>query len=73
MSAQDVERALAVRYRARQAGNSPGKVTFHCKRLENDGTIQLHDVDYKCDAVGADFGYWVGTDSHRITEIQAYF
>ena len=68
-------------------------LTFRCTRLENDGTIQLHDVDYKCDAViqcatslsrlrlrrcrneqgAAQFGYWVGTDSHHITEVQSYF
>jgi hypothetical protein len=44
---------------------------FHCVRQENDGTIDLSDVDYLCEPERPqDVGYWVGTDSRKITGIQ---
>jgi hypothetical protein len=40
-------------------------------RQENDGTIDLSDVDYLCEPERPqDVGYWVGTDSRKITGIQ---
>jgi hypothetical protein len=45
--------------------------SFTCKRQENDGTISLHDVDYLCEASDPEqSGYWIGTDAHRITQLQ---
>jgi hypothetical protein len=46
--------------------------SFTCKRQENDGTISLADVDYICQPVGHPElnGYWIGTDAHRITQVQ---
>jgi hypothetical protein len=45
--------------------------TFTCKREENDGTVSLADVDYRCEPNGDPnrYGYWIGTDAHRITQI----
>jgi hypothetical protein len=45
--------------------------SFTCQREENDGTISLTDVDYRCEPNGGPnaFGYWIGTDAHRITQI----
>lgn len=39
---------------------------FRCRRVENDGSIQLDDVDYYCE--NGVTGYWIGTDDDRITE-----
>ena len=45
--------------------------TFTCKREENDGTISLKDVDYFCEpSAPAQDGYWIGTNAHRITQLQ---
>ena len=32
----------------------------------------MSDVDYVCEPIGhpKETGYWVGTDSHRITQLQ---
>ena len=45
---------------------------FHCVREENDGTIQLPDVDYYCVAIGhpGEDAYFIGTDRHKITGMQ---
>jgi hypothetical protein len=48
MPASDVEAALAEKLEAERAG-FPGNVHFECDRLENDGTIEMDDVDYDCD------------------------
>ena len=46
---------------------------FQCQRLENDGSIQLDDVDYYCHRLDGVTGYWIGTDNEGITEIQPSF
>jgi hypothetical protein len=44
--------------------------TFTCERQENDGTISLSDVDYVCEPSDpAEDGYWIGTNSRRITQL----
>jgi hypothetical protein len=48
--ASDVETALAKKFKAERPG-FPGTVSFECERLENDGTIEMRDVDYDCDEV----------------------
>jgi hypothetical protein len=45
---------------------------FHCRRIENDGSIAgMKDVDYVCESVNLqESGYFVGTSRHRITAVQ---
>ena len=45
---------------------------YRCRGEGNDGSIALRDVDYFCVPVRGDGpGYWLGTSSSRITELQA--
>jgi hypothetical protein len=63
LSADQAARALRAKLHTRW--------TFTCKRQENDGTISMKDVDYLCEpSEPAEFGYWIGTNARRITEIQ---
>jgi hypothetical protein len=63
MPAADVPAALSKEVDA--------KHTFRCLRLEEDASVSLDDVDYTCEAIGADAsGYLVGSDGDRITELQ---
>jgi hypothetical protein len=50
MPGSEVEAALAKKFEAERPG-FPGRVHFDCDRLENDGTIEMDDVDYDCDEV----------------------
>jgi hypothetical protein len=43
---------------------------FTCRRTENDGSIDLRDVDYTCESRESYVGYWVATDGDRITAVQ---
>ncbi len=49
----------------REVGGGP----YACERSENDGTIQLDDVDYYCVEESGQ-GYWIGTDSDEITGVE---
>jgi hypothetical protein len=71
MSATGVERALRATARA-EYPRLRNDIRFHCVRTENDGSIVMHDVDYECEPVGNRTapGFWVGTNRHRITEIE---
>lgn len=59
----------AVRLQALVKSPSP----FQCRRIENDGSIQLDDVDYYCERRDGVTGYWIGTDGDGITEYQPSF
>jgi len=55
--------------RAREGGS----IRYSCKRQEEDSTLDgMSDVDYLCEPIGhpQHTGYWVGTNSHRITALQ---
>jgi hypothetical protein len=71
MSATDVERALPATARA-EYPRLRSDIRFHCVRTENDGSSVMHDVDYECEPVGDRRapGFWVGTNRHRITEVE---
>jgi 23S rRNA G2069 N7-methylase RlmK/C1962 C5-methylase RlmI len=44
---------------------------YTCHRIENDGTITLRGVDYRCDPTDPQAtGYWVAVNAHRITGTQ---
>jgi hypothetical protein len=45
---------------------------FRCTRAEKDETIPLDDADYVCSPprkYTSEDSYWVGTNSHRITDL----
>jgi hypothetical protein len=54
--------------RVTQVGGGP----YSCKRQEKDSSLDLPDVDYYCQSGGGVEvrGYWIGTDRHKITDIQ---
>jgi hypothetical protein len=41
---------------------------FSCKPMDEDESLAIPDADYFCQA--GDVGLWIGTDEHRITELQ---
>ena len=72
MSARAVERALPTQIRT-EYPRLRSNVRFRCTPIHNDGSIAMSDVDYQCDPVGGGHdstGFWVGTNRHRITELQ---
>jgi hypothetical protein len=62
MSAGAVERAM---------GDGRQGTEVDCSRSDfNDGSLNIHDVDYACVTHdhGTEYHIWVGTDWHHITE-----
>jgi hypothetical protein len=41
---------------------------FSCEPMDEDASLAIPDADYFCQA--GDVGYWIGTDEHRITQLQ---
>jgi hypothetical protein len=41
---------------------------FSCKPMDEDESLAIPDADYFCQA--GDVAVWIGTDEHRITELQ---
>ena len=62
LPAEKAERQLQEMY-----GTSYG---FECEREDEDESLEMRDVDYACLPDDASkFGYWIGTDESRITEV----
>ncbi len=49
------------------------KVRYRCAPQAGDISIELKDVDYFCEPIGHPElgGYWIATDRHHITGMQA--
>jgi hypothetical protein len=43
-------------------------IRFSCKPMDENASLAIPDADYFCQA--GDVGYWIGTDEHRITQLQ---
>ena len=50
-----------------------GSIRYSCRRMEkDDSSIDMSDVDYFCLPIGhpEEVGFFVGTNSHRITVLR---